>query len=312
MNSLKIALISREAVEYTTANYFRDIFTDMGISFRKFAPSEQRRIPREFNVRFYVDDGTHYVIHLAEGIMKVLYLIDTHTSLPEDLVMSRMADLVFCAQKEAADEIAKSHPAVFWLPLACDPVLHYKEVFEKQFDLAFIGGVADPRRERMLRILGERYPNSFIGRAPRERIGEIYSSSRIVVNIAVKDDLNMRFFEGLCSGSLLMTDSIVNSGMDALLREDDRPFCTLYRDLDDLLQKIDYYLDHDAERELIAVRGREFSAAHTYRHRWESIERHIAAAFLRSLNHYDLLAYWLLLLKLRLGAALKRRFSHGQ
>lgn len=312
MRPLKIALIFNAASEYTTGNYFRDVLEQQGAEFQIFTPAEQRRIPAAFNLRFYIDDGTHYAIYPVQGVLKVLYLIDTHTSFAEDEVMSRMADVVFCAQKSAADAIGALHPAVYWLPLACDPAVHYRHVQEKIYDIAFIGGVADPRRAGILAVLEKRYPSSFIGRAPRDNIGEIYSSSKIVFNIAYDNDLNMRFFEGLCSGSLLLTDVIANSGMDFLQQQAPSPFCVLYRDLDSLLEKIDFYLQHDADRERIAREGRIFSRSHRYADRWGAILAHIEGLQSRSLGLADYLACRFYLAGLRVDKVFKRLSTHGK
>lgn len=45
-----------------------------------------------------------------------------------------------------------------------------------------------------------------------------------------------------------------------------------FGDFDDLKSKIDYYLEHDDEREKIRLAGHEHvKANHTYRQRWEAI-----------------------------------------
>lgn len=305
MEDLKVALICNAATEYTTGNYFRDLFRRDGVEFAMFTPAEQGTIPERFTVRFYVDDGTHYAIRPAPAL-KLLYLIDTHTSLPLDLRMAPLADVVFCAQYNAVEPLRKVHPAVHWLPLGCDPELHYRGGSKKVYDIGFVGGVADGRRAQMLRVLGERYPNSFLGRAPRDQIGEIYSSSRIVVNFALDNDLNMRFFEGLCSGSLLLTDVIANEGMDLLLRESPEPVCVLYRDLDSLLESIDYYLEHEAEREAIARAGLDFSRRHRYADRWSAILAAIETGTPRGLGWCEYLNHTLALAGLRLAQRLRR------
>ena len=106
----QIALVFNNAAEYTTGNYFRDVFTRQGVPFRIFSPRDQELIPEECRLRFYIDDGSHYAIRPVPDVLKVLYLIDTHTSFAEDQIMARLADVVFCAQKNAADALALRHP----------------------------------------------------------------------------------------------------------------------------------------------------------------------------------------------------------
>ena len=45
----------------------------------------------------------------------------------------------------------------------------------------------------------------------------IYQNSKIVFNYSFKNDVNMRIFEALGSGALLMTNRIVNNGIEDIL-----------------------------------------------------------------------------------------------
>ena len=49
-------------------------------------------------------------------------------------------------------------------------------------------------------------------------MGRIYSESKIVLNASINGDLNMRVFEALTSGALLVTDRIEN-GLDTLFAQ---------------------------------------------------------------------------------------------
>ena len=271
----KIAIIANYSLEYTTANYFRDVFREHNIDFKMFCPSEQRMVPKEYNIYFYVDDGSHYVIYPNNNVLKILYLIDTHMGFDWDRYLIRFADVVFCAQKNAVISIQEINPNVYWLPLGCDPKVHYKAGCKKKYDVGFVGGVADQKRAVILEEIKKRYPNSYIGKAGKNQIGEIYSSSKIVINTAINNDINMRFFEALCSGALLLTDQISNNGLEDLFAETKKPFCMLYKDVRDLCDKIAYYLEHAQEREEIATRGRAFAQKHTYFERWNTVCNYI-------------------------------------
>ena len=50
-------------------------------------------------------------------------------------------------------------------------------------------------------------------------MARIYSASRIVFNRSIKDDVNMRVFEALASGSLLLTNDLAANGQAELFRD---------------------------------------------------------------------------------------------
>ncbi len=84
------------------------------------------------------------------------------------------------------------------------------------------------------------------------------------MNIAMKEDLNMRCFEALGTGSFLLTDWVPH--IDEVF--EDGKHLVLYRSLDEAVDKAKYYLAHDSEREKIAQAGYEHVMAnHTIDHR---------------------------------------------
>ena len=89
---------------------------------------------------------------------------------------------------------------------------------------------------------------------------------------ALCNDINMRVFEALGCGSLLVTNDLSDNGQAELFR--DGVHLAAYRDAEELVDKIAYYLGHEEVRERIAARGRqEALARHTYGHRMETILR---------------------------------------
>ena len=87
-----------------------------------------------------------------------------------------------------------------------------------------------------------------------EEMALFYSRCRIAFNRSLNEDLNMRVFEALCSGSMLLTDRLpVESGLERLFQ--DRDHLVLYDD-DSLEGLVSYYLENVEEREAIAAKGR--------------------------------------------------------
>ncbi len=112
------------------------------------------------------------------------------------------------------------------------------------------------------------FPNFFYGKRLFEEAAEIFSQSKIVLNISIKDDVNMRVFEALSTGSFLLTNELPTL---PILFQDGVHLAT-YRSLDEAVEKARYYLAHDAEREKIAEAGyREFIGKHTYEHRLKKV-----------------------------------------
>jgi hypothetical protein len=100
-------------------------------------------------------------------------------------------------------------------------------------------------------------------------MGEIYSRSKIVFNKSINRDLNMRFFEGLASGALLVTDRIGNGLADVA---QEGVHYVGYDTAEEAIEKIGYYLTHEDERAAIAARGQALAfERHTYAARLATI-----------------------------------------
>ncbi|MDP1569128.1 MAG: glycosyltransferase [Vicinamibacterales bacterium] len=210
--------------------------------------------------------------HFPRGIPRLgcptaCYLIDSHMNLSWHLEWARHFDHVFVAQREYIPEfLAAGCGHVEWLPLGCDPVMHGPAAGPKRYDVGFVGSLTGhhQRRQRLLGQLRRRF-HVHVERAFLREMAATLSASRLVFNDAVRRDLNMRVFETLCAGSLLLTDRAEPSGLDELFT--DREHLVIWDDetLEDL---VEYYLTHEDERERIAAAGRaHVLARHTYDHR---------------------------------------------
>lgn len=198
---------------------------------------------------------------------KVAYLIDTHVHFERDLAAAKNFDIVFLAQREYIPEFKKNGiKNVFWLPLGCDPETHGKVDVPKEHDVGFVGSLTDERRVALLQKVAERVSVRYDRLFLRE-MADFLCRSKIVFNNAIKNDLNMRVFEGLCSGSMLLTDNA--EGLKDFF--EDPNHLVIYND-DNIAELAEYYIEHEAEREVIAEAGRKLALAkHTYAHRVDEI-----------------------------------------
>ena len=200
---------------------------------------------------------------------------DTHTQMDWRIEYARNFDHVFVM-------FNRQHIGVFrqagcrnveWLPAACDPDIHICTGADKAYDVGFVGQTLrqwHPDRVRLLERLQEAGFDVHIDTKILQEMALVFNRSRIILNRSLKQDLNMRVFEALSTGSLLLTDRLpAESGLELLFK--DREQLVLY-DEDNLEQLVAYYLEHPEERERTAARGRtEALAHHTYRHRVRQI-----------------------------------------
>lgn len=207
------------------------------------------------------------------------YAIDSHLAFEEHRDGVRVADYdhVFVAQKDDVHRYADAGcKHVEWLPLGFDPAIHRPLALPKTRDMVYVGhlwyGKESWQLDRWNTIhalherLGLEIHNAFL-----QDMVQIYSQSKIVVNKALKGDVNMRVFETLGCGAFLLTDRIEN-GLSELYT-DGRDLRT-YRDVDEAIELARYYLEHGDEREAIAREGYRRALAHdTYAHRAAAILR---------------------------------------
>ncbi|MDD2898961.1 MAG: glycosyltransferase [Desulfuromonadaceae bacterium] len=200
---------------------------------------------------------------------KIGYLIDTHLSLDHHRELAKQFDFVFLVHRQFVDEIKKVNPNTFWLPVACDPEIHSTHKTEKCFNIGFVGSIQPgSRRQQLLNSLASQFQIHY-ERCFWDDMAHIFSQSQIVFNEAVKNDLNMRVFEVMSTGSLLLTDMARNSGQDELFRDGED--YAVYRD-NTICDVARFYLDNTELREQIAARGRLLvHNAHTYAHRMEDL-----------------------------------------
>lgn len=272
----KIAIIYDDitALYHTTAFYCRRALSKIGFSLDYYSSDDLDKIKHTYDLYLNIDDNIRYLFpkHLRPS---VYWVIDTHMDYDWRLKKARMFDFVFTTQKEGADSLRRDGiKNVYWLPLACDPDIHKRyESLPKEYDISFVGNIHhSKKRMHYLAFLKKKLKdkNIFIGKASLEKMVMIYAKSKLVLNISIKDDINMRVFEALSCARPLLTDDLRNKGQKELFG--DKPPFIVYRSKGDLLRKIKYYLCREDEREKIAKMGwQEAINKHTYLHRMQEI-----------------------------------------
>jgi spore maturation protein CgeB len=191
-----------------------------------------------------------------------------------------------------------------YLPLAFDPrvleLLEAQHVPRDQYGAVFVGALNRRRHAEGNNVLegaARRTPVDFWGYAggawpvdsPMRRryhgqawgldMFRVLYSSRIALNrhIRVAGDYanNMRLYEATGVGALVLTEERLN--LDELFVPGNE--VVTYTTEDELVERIDYYLQHDDERRSIAEAGqRRTLSEHTHRHRLERVLELLGAA----------------------------------
>lgn len=189
----------------------------------------------------------------------------------------RLFDQVFVTQENSVEPLKQAGcPNVSWLPFAFDTSISNNPALEKIYDVAFVGSLDLPKtkeeRRAILESLEGKYKmNDYRKSVYGAEVNRVYNQAKIVVNIplSVASGFNMRFFEAMASGALLLTKDLGYRKSD--LFQAGEHFVT-YSDHADLLDKVDYYLKHDNERNAIAQTGmNEVIVKHTYAHRADEV-----------------------------------------
>lgn len=192
---------------------------------------------------------------------------------------ARLFDHAFVVTTDAVRDFRNGGcKSVHFLPYAFDPRFHRDFQLERIHDIGFVGFTHQSiqlERAVILADLAKRYKmNDYTKPSFGEEVGRVYSQSKIVVNFPNRGGFNMRVFESMAAGALLITEDVGN-GQDELF--EDRKHFVLYRDKAEIPGLVDYYLANEAERLAISREGqREVLAKHTYRHRMETVLKVLA------------------------------------
>ncbi len=261
----RVAVIFEYERPGTTGMYWERALRALGVACDHWRLADAARIPPEYALYVRIDHGDDYAVRLPAALRpSVFYAIDTH--LPHSWRKIRRAagwyDLIAYCHLEAAERTGGA-----WIPVGCDPELHGAVPGERRYDVAFVGTEGGIPRKFLLQALRERYPRNFIGGAPHDGMAAIYSRSRIGFDYAINNDVNMRVFEVMAAGALLVTNPVRPDGFQRLGLEGGRHL-RFYHSPRELFEVIDEALVAPAAAQQVADAGRQLVLArHTYAHR---------------------------------------------
>ena len=270
----KIGIIFNKKREETTGVYFVEAFKRLGYEANHYWVSQADGLkPGDCDIYLRIDDG-EYNEDIPQRLKPAMLIAsDTHMKRPKKALTKLIGryDLVFCSHLPYMHEMDGQFPGkLVWLPFACDPEIHLKLNQKKRYDIGFVGNDGGIPRKFLLQEIRERFPNSFLGNRDYRRLNEVYSTSRIGFNYSIEGEINMRAFEVMSCGAMLLTNHAAGNGLDQIFK--DGTHLVIYNSPKELFDKINYYLTHPKEREEIAQLGFERTIAHhTYEDRAKAI-----------------------------------------
>ena len=194
-------------------------------------------------------------------IPRAFYALDPHLNLYWHQKYAANFDCVFTTQRTSMSAFRGRGRPVHWLPWSVDLGVTFDHSLPRRYEIAFVGRV-DPKTRRKrhlilealksrvpLRVWGDRQDNE----VSHQEMGRIYSQARVVVNEAIQGEVNLRVFESLAAGALLLTED-VGPNLQGLFTPGEE---LITFGPQDLLEKAAYFLNHEGERQAIAQRGRE-------------------------------------------------------
>ncbi|MGG6269252.1 glycosyltransferase family protein [Leptolyngbya sp. AN03gr2] len=148
---------------------------------------------------------------------------------------------------------------VFWVPGTYVIQPHRtRSHSEKIYDVVFRGSQSSHhvQRTRLLQFLQQSGVEVDIAQKPYIDCLEDYTKAHIVLNFSLNGDTNRRVYEVLMAGGFLLTDRLsVQSGLFSLFEEGVHLEC--YNNEAELLEKIEYYLQHPDQAAQIAAAGHQ-------------------------------------------------------
>jgi spore maturation protein CgeB len=205
------------------------------------------------------------------------WVSDAHLGYKYRMERAKQFDFVFVAQKAfipAFIDDGIDPKKIFYLPHAFEPDVYKPTATIEKTDWCFVGHPNSEHRIDLLDRFIKEFPNYYLGwRTPGiqghnelEDVNLKYNQSRLVINDAVKMDLNLRVFETLGAGRCLITQDIPE--IDGEIND---AFVT-YKTIDEAVQHAKELLKDNDRRNRIARLGHEAAMReHTFMHRALSI-----------------------------------------
>lgn len=269
---MKIALFYEHREIGSSGYYVERALGRLGHEVRHFRKQEIASA-RGFDLYVRTEDGEYGYAFSAAQRPAVYWTMDTHLahSCRKILREASSYDFLFACHQSGVRLLESRGLAVSWLPVGCDLERHGRIDIPVEYDVSSIGKEEGIPRKFLLQEIRERYPHSFIKKADFRLMPRVYSASKIGFNQAINRDVNMRVFEVMAAGAMLLTSEVEDDSYEKLGFKDGEHF-VIFKSPRDLFEKLEYYFANEDARRAIAERGRRLVCErHTYKHRMQAM-----------------------------------------
>ena len=166
----------------------------------------------------------------------------------EFFLKTKVADFVTCDKKNVYEKALTLNPNTFIVPDGFDRLIEKPRDVEKKYDVSFIGNLYGDRKEKINKI--EHYVEIINGVFGSEHSVAV-SATRINLNFCTSEGPSDRVFKVLGTQGFLITDEWV----DRPDYFEDGEDLVVFKDFNDLNQKIKFYLENPHERDRISANG---------------------------------------------------------
>lgn len=265
----------------------------MSLMLREVVYNYQPEFLFYFHYRDLVNHSVWREISNELSVNTIIYLADDFWRHKLTRPIWSLFNVIVTLDKDAYSErIKEGFSNVFFSQWGINPFIYRDLKLERKYDVSFVGQ-AYGKRFRIIDILrkagievhtfGHGWPNK--KRIYQSDLIKIYNQSKIVFNVSYSSHgnlaVNARDFEAPACGSLLFTHDIPDIYNYFIPGKE----IVTYRNFDDAIEKIKYYLNHDRERKIIAKAGYErISRCHKYEKRFNEIFK--AAHKIEQKNYY--------------------------
>jgi len=249
-------------------------------------PHLQEKGPFDVYIQFYSKPDYFPPDLYKIDIPKVWVVYDLHLHAYELGRTAFLFDLIIVTDEPSRQVLLKTGiPRVRVLPFAVDHEIFHRPQKERRraYVVGFSGSVTDhPKlqgRKRLLNKVSDHFPLKIENRSKTgAEVADFYQNCQIVLNQAVHNDLNLRVMETLVSGRPLLTPEV--PALKNVLEEN--VHAVVYQE-ENLLEKLQWMLDHLDECEEMAKRGQAHAMEH---HTYEVRARQLMAILASEMSYW--------------------------
>lgn len=228
---------------------------------------------------FHYHDWVKHNIWNELPTKTIIWLADDHWRYNDTKIVWELFDLIITTDKDGYEK-RKGKYEVLLSQWGCNHLIYRDLNLPRIYDVTFVGRCHGKRKEFVdalkihkipIKTFGQGWGDS--GRISQAELIRIYNQSKIVLNMSVaseggKIQIKGRDFEVPGCGSLLLTQESEEIKEYFIPREE----IITYKNIDDAIKKIEYYLINDEEREKIAKKGySRVIKEHTYEKRFNEL-----------------------------------------